>query len=139
MRDFFQFLATFPKNCEFWASYVKFVPFFFVFCVFTIYFVVFVRKNLPKFSSSPHDRPLDPPLKTRGLEFDPRQVRVRFTVIVEYTLWASVGANATPPWNLKSCSLTAGQPVRSFASSHVKTQSFAFGLPVLTIKHLGYF
>ena len=59
MRDLARYLATFPKNREFQAIYVKCVRFL-VFCVCTILWFS-CEKNRPKFSP-PHDRSLDPPL-----------------------------------------------------------------------------
>ena len=44
MRDFFPvFLATFPKNREFWVSFVKICSVFGILCMQN--FVVFMRKN----------------------------------------------------------------------------------------------
>ena len=60
MRDFFfsPFLATFPNNREFRASYVKFVPFLRFVCS---QFCGFYAKKFAQ-SSAPHDRCLGPPL-----------------------------------------------------------------------------
>ena len=53
-------MLFFQESCKFCASFQKFCFIFALLCMHN--FVIFMPKNLPKFSPSPHDRSLDPPL-----------------------------------------------------------------------------